>query len=235
MECIYLPELNETKIYYSISGTEAHHLKVIRINTGDTILVTNGKGISALANMERISKENYSATIKEFYKNIGELDFNVGLAIGILNNRDRFEFCLEKCVELGITDFYPLITDYSQNNKINIERLKNKSISTLKQCKRSVLPTIYNPISIIELLEKANRYDRIIIADESGIVPTKKQEIISNTFIFIGPEGGFSDKEIELFFNFSSSKNIIKWNLGNRRLRAETAAIIGVSLLSFGF
>jgi 16S rRNA (uracil1498-N3)-methyltransferase len=230
MECIYLPELNTNNKYYQISNTEAHHLKVLRVQSETPILVTSGKGLSALSTINRISKNDFSISIIEYYYNKGEVNFKIGLAISILDNRDRFEFAIEKSTELGVSDIFPLITDYSQQSKINKDRLIIKTINAIKQCKRSILPTIYNPMSIAELLNN-NNYNRIILADEYGITPEIKLKEPTDSIIFIGSEGGFSKNELDIF----DKKNIIKWNLGNRRLRAETSAITGISLLSFGF
>lgn len=241
MECIYLPELNIDNKYYQINSTEAHHLKVLRLQSAEQVLITSGKGISALATIVRNSKNDFSVNIKEYYFNKGEINFKIGLAIGILDNKDRFEFAIEKSTELGVSDIFPLITDYSQQTKINKERLITKTINVIKQCKRSILPTIHNPITTLELLNDNEKkldcynlslnFDRIILGDEYGIVPEKETHKISNSIIFIGSEGGFSKKELDVF----DEKKVIKWNFGNRRLRTETAAITGIILLSIGF
>jgi RsmE family RNA methyltransferase len=137
-----------------------------------------------------------------------------------------------------------LQTDFSQQTKINSERLYNKSIAAIKQCKRSCLPTIYPPILLDKLIERIadnsnndyfdsnhckNQNAQIILADEKGILPMKTLQTseANNSIVFVGAEGGFSEREIKLFPN-----TITKWKLGNRRLRAETAAITAVSILS---
>ena len=234
MECVYIPELNTKETNYKIADTEAHHLKVLRLQTGNQILITSGKGLMAQGTIIRTSKNNFEANTVKYFHNMGEVSFKIGLAIGILDNRERFEFAIEKCTELGVSAVYPLITDHSQQNKINKDRLITKTINTIKQCKRSVLPTIHNPITITELLENVKIFDRIIVADESGINVTNKLEKNINTLIFIGSEGGFSNTELDIFRE-KVSENIIIWNLGNRRLRTETAAITSISLLTLGF
>jgi 16S rRNA (uracil1498-N3)-methyltransferase len=245
MECIYIPEINQNETNYKISDNEAHHLKVLRLQSGNQVLITSGKGQMAIATINRTSKNNFEANIiKWFNNNMGEVNFKIGLAIGILDNRERFEFAIEKSTELGISAIYPLITEHSQQNKINKDRLITKTINTIKQCKRSILPTINHPTTITELLENEKSFDRIIVADENGTNVTKKLENDINTLLFIGSEGGFSDDELNIFRKKVPRKkvpdnvvidNVVMWNLGNRRLRSETAAITGVSLLSLGF
>ena len=197
MECIYLPELNNSNKYYQVPDAEARHLKVLRVQSGDKTLITSGKGIFALATVNRSSNSNFSVEIIEYYHNKSELDFKIGLAIGILDNREKLEFAIEKSTELGVNDIFLLLTDYSQRNKINKDRLITKTINTIKQCKRSMLPIIHNPISIFDLLNN-NNFDRIIIADESGINPKAKLEKNINSLIFVGSEGGFSKAELDI-------------------------------------
>jgi len=234
MECIYIPELNIKNTNYKILNDEARHLKVLRLQSGNQILITSGKGLMAIASVNRVAKNDFELNIIEYFENWGELDFKIALAIGILDNRERFEFAIEKCTELGVSDIYPLITEYSQQNKINENRLVTKTINTIKQCKRSILPTIHHPTTIVELLESEKKFDRIIVADENGTDVNEKLEKSIDTLVFIGSEGGFSNVELNIFRNKISEKIVI-WNLGNRRLRTETAAITLISLLSLGF
>jgi 16S rRNA (uracil1498-N3)-methyltransferase len=250
MECIYIENIDERAVKIDVPPDEAKHLKTLRINTANEILITNGKGICAVAEVERISKIDYRVEIKHILANYGELDNKISLAIGILDNGDRMEFCLEKCIELGVSEFFFLQTDFSQRTKINSERLYSKSIAAIKQCKRARLPIIHPPISLDKLIGEIadnsnnnhsdsnsnsnsnnckNKYSQIILADENGISPIKTFQTgeANNSIVFVGAEGGFSEREIKLFPN-----TITKWNLGNRRLRAETAAITAIGILS---
>lgn len=229
MECIYWPELSKNDQVIEIDGKEAKHLKVLNTKSGAKILITNGNGLCAEARAERIAKERYKADVIEFRENLGELPYRLGVAMGILDKRDRLEFALEKSIELGISDFYPLITKYTQKNKIQDERLFLKAIAAIKQCKRAKLPTIHAPIDVKNIDETAAEYDKIILLDENGSRPcfNDKQE---NILIVCGPEGGFDYSEIEMI---KGLPNTSLTALGNRRLRAETAAISAVVLNSF--
>ncbi|MDR0927797.1 MAG: 16S rRNA (uracil(1498)-N(3))-methyltransferase [Ignavibacteria bacterium] len=225
MECIYIPMLSFQTQHYPIPPAECQHLKALRIQTGTQMQITNGNGLSAIAVIERISKTEYNADVIEFMRNFGELDCKIGLAIGILDNKDRLEFAVEKSVELGVSEIFLLTTDYTQQMHINLERLVGKAIAAVKQCKRSVLPIIHPPIKLSELLN-ANDYESIVLCDEKGVRPAKVENS-SSILVFIGAEGGFSNAELDLF-----PANTLKWNLGNRRLRAETAAIVALGYLS---
>jgi 16S rRNA (uracil1498-N3)-methyltransferase len=245
MECIFVEELNLNSTKLAIPTVEAKHLKALRIKPNEQILITNGNGLSAIAtverinknierinkNIERINKNDYLANVEKLLPNYGELDYSLSLAIGILDSQDRFEFALEKCVELGVAEVFPLILDYSQHKKINQTRLISKAIAAIKQCKRSKLPTIHSPQTVRHLLENifnSTEKHQLILADENGEnpsnIPITKTH---NTIIFVGSEGGFSAKELSFF-----PQQTIKWNLGNTRLRAETAAIVSVGIFT---
>ena len=249
INCIYIenltahfPNINFEEVCDSnfftidIQQNEHKHLKALRIKQNEKILITNGQGIIALAMMELISKTSYKIRINKIIKQFNELPFRLGLAIGMLTNKERFEFAIEKCTELGVTDIFPIISDFSQTKNINYERIKSKTIAAITQCKRSCLPKIHSPISTVELIKSvtvqgsANYFDLIILADENGIQPTKQPNNLKdnkNIIAFIGCEGGFSERELNNF-----PIQTIKWNLGNRRLRAETAAILTIGILS---
>ena len=231
MECIFASDLNLDSTKLAIPATEAKHLKALRIKPQERILITNGNALSAIATVERTNKNDYLATIEEFIPNLGELDYSLSLAIGIIDAQPRFEFAIEKCIELGVSEIFPLILDYSQQKKINQERLISKAIATIKQCKRSKLPTIHLPQTVANLLENiASSIEKyqLILADENGINPLSIPTVSrSNTIIFVGAEGGFSERELSLF-----PKQTVKWKLGNRRLRAETAAIVSMGILT---
>jgi 16S rRNA (uracil1498-N3)-methyltransferase len=231
MECIYYPELNRTSKEVTISGKQAYHLKALRLNVGDSLFLTNGKGVLAEVLIIKIQKDNYTIDVKNINENYGELSVALGLAIPILDNRERFEFALEKAIELGISDFYPIITKYTQKKIINIERLKQKAIAAIEQCKRSVLPNIHEPIRLQELLKLNSPYEQFIISDMDGeyLQDNVPSTPLRMSLIFVGPEGGFSDDELELFHSDARCSFI---KLSSRRLRAETAAITVLGIIS---
>jgi len=228
MECIYYNELKENLKQISIQGELTKHLKALRICIGEKIMLTNGNGLSAVCSLINFDKKEFTFVSDSVVKNHGELPVKLGLAMGILSDRNRFEFALEKAVELGCSDFYPLITKHSETKKINLERLKSKAVSSLEQCKRSQLIVIHEPVDLKEFCQDLPHFENIILADENGASPELTKSL-SSCLCFVGPEGGFEKKEMELINGFENS---ISWSLGCRRLRAETAAISILSLAS---
>ncbi len=227
MECIYIPNIDTNSISISIPREEATHLKALRVNSGETILATNGSGLMCELIIERKGKIEYFGKINNVIENYGENANSIALAIGLLADKSRFEFALEKAIELGISDFFPLSLDFSQKFSINYQRLESKAISAIKQCKRSKLPIIHKERTLSELALIFNQFSSIIYADPSGELPSGNA-IGHRTLLIIGSEGGFSQEEIKLL----ESHKLTKWNLGNRRLRAETAAISALGFIS---
>ena len=227
MECIYYKDLVVKHDIIDIKGESAKHCRALRLRPGEKLMITDGCGVSYTTCLIKFDRDSYKFNVINNHTNLGEFDFRFGLALGILDNKDRFEFALEKSIELGITDFYPLICDHSQKKSCNYDRLLSKSISAMEQCKRSIITIIHSPIYIHDLLSGHN-FDRIILSDEDGLRLLPENNSLS-TLIFVGPEGGFSEKEIEII---RSTDKCFPLNLGNRRLRAETAAIMAVGSVS---
>lgn len=227
MECLYQPQLtNETKTI-TINDEEFRHLWALRLRIGEPIMLSNGIGLCAIAVLSDITKQAASLSIEEALPNYGEDTRRVALALGILENRDRMEFALEKATELGITDFFPIACEFSQKKTISIERLQSKAIAALKQCKRSWLPVIHSPMDVKALLENSKNWTRIIFTNMDDV---HQQDDMSSesALVMVGTEGGFSPKEITAIGNDSRTARLY---LGHRRLRAETAAIAALCSL----
>lgn len=227
MECIYFPGMGKTGEKLIIDGDEARHMRVLNIRSGDKVMVSNGNGLCARGVAERDSKTGFSVNILEYLDNFGENEYKLGLAIGILDSRDRLEFAVEKAVELGVTHIYPLITKYVQKSRVDSRRLLSKAITALKQCRRACLPVISKPVSIDELCNESKNFANTYLMDENGSLLPENPGGEDN-LVIIGPEGGFAEFEIEQLKNSGA----VPINLGIRRLRAETAAIASLAFFS---
>lgn len=226
MEALYSPDLAQGMKFIEIKGDEAKHIAALRLKQNESVYLINGKSLAAIAYLQERTKTSFIFYITQYIENLNEINVKIGLALGILESRERFEFALEKSIELGIYDFFPLITDFTQHRTINPERLHNKAIAAIKQCQRSRLPEIHQPQTITQLLQDRQVYSSIILTDIEGERPISAP-ILYPTLILVGPEGGFSDNEIKLIKE--DERTIIR-KLSPRRLRAETAAVVAVSL-----
>lgn len=234
MDCIYYPSFNINNNYINIERSHTNHLKALRIQLGNELILTNGEGLLVKTIFMDGDKESFIFKVTEIIEQFEEFPHRFALALAMLGTRDRFEFAFEKAVELGVTDFFPLITKHTQKEKIRKERLTAKAISAIAQSQRAMLPIIHNPINIIDLAEQFPSFDKVCIADiDAAPIPDNTGNNQYNSVIaIIGPEGGFSAEELDLL---RKKENSLFFSLGKKRLRSETAAIVSLGLLSKAF
>lgn len=213
---------------FTLNSIESNHLvNVLRLNIGDNIFLLDGLGTAYVAIIEQLSKNSVAGLIKKKIKKYGENKSCINLVPAIIK-RDRFETLIEKAVELGVRQIQPLILDHCQKKTINLDRCKKIIISSAKQCKRSFFPVINEPVSL-ELFLKGKKGDCFV-----GIQNASKSliEFVNNKMrsieLIIGPEGDFSKKEYDLL----KKNNVQPFNLGQRRLRSETASVAALSILN---
>ena len=231
-----LEHLSNIELYYSepekfsldlvnIDGDEYYHIaKVMRHKIGDEIYVTNGRGKIYQTQLKSISKLEAKVEIKKEYSYKNKFK-NVFFCVPKLKSHDRFEFALEKSVELGVSNFIVYNSKRSVGKGTKIERWRKITLSAMKQSLRSFLPTI----SEIKGLDEMTEMDaEIILFEQNAEKNIKELEIKPDRkYIFVfGPEGGLDQEELNLV-----SKNQI-YNLAENRLRSETAIINAASILS---
>lgn len=223
---------------YYISGADYNHIKnVLRMHEGDTFLVSEN-GISNLCKILCFENESVIAEIEEENYQSTELSVNIHLFQG-LPKSDKLELIIQKTTELGVFSITPtemnrsIVKIEDKKKKSKVERWQAISESAAKQSKRNIIPEIKSIVSFKEALNEASSYDMILVPfeAENGMESTKNalSEIRSgmNIAVFIGPEGGFDEKEIEA----AKEHGAKILSLGKRILRTETAAISAVSLL----
>lgn len=229
MVCFFYPSLNKQSNEIILTGDELKHFRALRLDKQEIVAVVNGKGLAGIGYVSQITKNSFQVNINHFVLNFGELERNISIAVGILDNKERFEFAFEKAVELRVKDFYPIISKFTQKKEIDTERLLRKGISAIKQTGRSILPTLHPPIFLKDLAIKFKNFDRVIVADLNG-KKFKSNIQWDNCLVVVGPEGGFDRSELNVF---KSYKNVELVNIGEFKLRTETAVtiILGALLL----
>lgn len=227
MHFFFDPELSASSD--CLPDNEVHHaFKVLRIKKGESIKIIDGKGFRAEA--EVISSQKTDIHYRIIYSELDPPSYpRITVAVGILKNSERYEWMVEKLTEIGVEKIIPLLSERVERKGLNLERLHKKILSAVKQSGKSRIPELTSPISIHELMKKTK--NRSFIA-YCGSASDKKifHEVIENqkdVTLVIGPEGGFSDDEI----NFFSEQGCSVVTLGDSRLRTETAAVIGCHTL----
>jgi 16S rRNA (uracil1498-N3)-methyltransferase len=161
--------LKENKIF--LTGDEYHHLsKVLRKKSGEIIQVTDGQYNIYECKIFQIDKNKIHCDILKKMSNLNEPSKNIHLYMAILKNMERFEFALEKAVELGISSFTPVITENCLNKSglsVNrIKRLQNISKSAMKQSQRCYLPKISEQVQLDMLIKETMIFKNKIVMYE---------------------------------------------------------------------
>ncbi len=202
--------------------------KVLKLKPGDQIIVFDKLGSEFLAQIELLSKDRCELTIIEKRDNLAEPKKKIHLFQTIIK-KDNFEWVIEKGTEAGVFSFTPILTERTIKTNLNFERLRKIAISATEQSGRIFVPTINQIEKFEDSLEK-NKNKFILFLDING-EPIKKffPEIqkAEEIYIFVGPEGGWSDKEI----NLAKENNIRIVSLGPRVLRSETLAPVIATLV----
>ena len=201
-----------------------HITRSFRKNIGDRVKITNGTGYLCNAEIVEMGKK-----IKVKIKSIEKFEssiYSVHIAISPLKNTSRFEWFIEKATELGVNQITPLICKYSEKKKVNIDRLDRILISSLKQSNQFFKPII-NSIKDFEDFIINNEDEKLMANLKTSNKINEQLFTQKNICLMIGPEGGFSNQEIEL----AKKHNIKQVTLGKSRLRSETAAIYGLSVI----
>jgi 16S rRNA (uracil1498-N3)-methyltransferase len=228
MDYFYAPPSLINNKSLSIQGEELHHLsKVLRKKVGETIIVVDGKEHAYEAVLESITKSSADCKILETFNRFNEPHVVVKLAFALLRNPSRLDFLVEKCTELGVREFIPMKTDRTIVSRVHRERLQKIALSAMKQCGRSFLPLIHSPMDFDEVLTYLGPCERKLITHEKANETITVDRRLETMGVLIGPEGGFTDKEIQAAVE-SGFKPV---SLGPRRLRSETAAIAVSSLI----
>ena len=139
---------------------------------------------------------------------------------------------IQKCTEIGITIFQPVTMEHTNISKINTERLRLIAIEAVEQSEQLSIPKIYQTTSFIEFIKNIEKNELVIACTVECIDVTISSILRGSTHtcisILIGPEGDFSEKEINAI---KTNKNIIETSLGHNILKGETAAIVATALI----
>lgn len=222
---LFYSNYKATDKYIVMNEIDSKHIsRSFRKKIGDNIRVTNGLG--CLCNAEIIER---GKKIKVKIKSIEKFEapnLSIHIAISPLKNISRFEWFVEKATELGISQITPIVCEHSEKKKVNTERLERILISSLKQSNQFFKPKI-NSINTFENFI-LNSEDQLLMANlKTSNKLSEKLFTKPNICLMIGPEGGFSESEI----NLAKKQDIKEVTLGNSRLRSETAAIYGMSII----
>lgn len=213
---------------FQIDAEETKHItKVLRKTVGDTIEITNGQGILYSARIIAIDKRECTVAVigSQTFPNVAP---QLTMAVAPTKNIDRFEWFVEKAVEIGVRRIIPLICDHSERTVLKRDRLLKIAVSAMKQSQSCHLPILSDLTSFTDCAANLTG-DKLF-----AYCPTEQTAYITKslrpnvpTTVFIGPEGDFSERE----FKFACQTSMTPVSLGPSRLRTETAAVHVCSLV----
>jgi 16S rRNA (uracil1498-N3)-methyltransferase len=217
-----------------LRGDESKHLaRVLRKKEGETVFVTDGMGRMFETVIDQITQSTTVCRIEAVHEEYNEMKTVVTLAVSPLKNPGRFDFLIEKATELGVRRILPLLSERTISHRDKQERLQKIALAAMKQCGRSRLPEITPSVKFDELLKTRNNYELACIPHEQTETDKTLFSLLQNytslksVLIAVGPEGGFSDGEIQK----AEAAGFLPVSLGARRLRTETAAIAALCAL----
>lgn len=194
---------------------------VLRFDAGDKVLLFDGRGDEFLCEFISLSKK--SAALKVLERKAGQKPAREITLCMALIKKDNFELVLEKATELGVSHIVLVQADRSEKKGVNYERAQKIVREASEQSGLATVPTVSEVISVEKLP------DDVVVFDPRGELPAREYFTAHTTApvsILIGPEGGFTDAEIESFH----ARNIPIVTTGPQILRAETAAIVALAL-----
>lgn len=233
---IYFPQPLTTGVTLALDEDNAAHLvRVLRMVDGDAVRIFNGSGVEFLATLTNVQKKSADITLGECLRDepISALKLHLGQ---VVSKGDRMDFTIQKATELGITDITPL---WSERCEVRLkgERLDKKiehwqsvAIAACQQSGRTRVPVIHEPQYFADWAKNCDA-DIGLLLHPHQQKPLSDYQTPQSIALLVGPEGGFSDAEVEM----ALASGFAGLTLGPRILRTETAALAALSVLQFQF
>ena len=224
-----------------ITGADVNHIRnVLRMRADEEVLIADGQGAEYRCKLTELGENEVRAQI------LWKLDGNAELASAItlfqgLPKSDKMDFIVQKCVELGVSRIVPVSTKRAvvkldaKKEQTRLKRWNTISESAAKQSGRGVIPEVSGVMSFGKALEEAKKLDVLLIPYERAEHMAETRRVMGeirpgqSVGIFIGPEGGFEESEVEEAVA-AGAKAI---TLGKRILRTETAGLAVMAMLGY--
>jgi len=221
---------------------QAHQIRnVLRMNKGDRIIALDNTGYEYEVVLTEIKKDRVLGQIEQKRPAAGEPQVRLTLYQSLLS-RDKFELVLQKCTEVGVSRFVPVITQRSlvrgadtvTPNKL--ARWQRIIIEAAEQSHRGRIPELNQPVQFEQALASLGAFDCCLIASPAeqkislrAALQRSNRNKPQTIALFVGPEGGFTEQEVTL----AADAGAVAFSLGPRILRTETASIVAAALILY--
>ena len=223
-----------------ITGRQAHQLReVLRLDVGARIIVLDGRGLEYLVELLDITMERIIAEVVKCYRCPNEPRIQITLYQALLKGR-KFELILQKCTEIGVVGFVPIVCErciVGSPSRSRISRWERIITEAAEQSGRGIIPTLNSVARFEEACEEADGFSLLPWEGEENMGIRAALQAGSSAGgatrlnVFVGAEGGFSTREVDL----ARSKGLVPVTLGKRILRAETAGMVAIAAILYEY
>lgn len=231
MHLFYTPDIVHDGFFQLNEEESKHAIRVLRLRLNDEVWLTNGKGDLFQAQVLEDHPKRCKLQIINHIAEYNKRNYHVHMAVAPTKNNARFEWFLEKATEIGIDEITPILCDHSERNNVNIDRFNKVITAALKQSLKAYHPQL-NPMQKFSDVLTTNTRGKMLLAYCKASSDDRIETVINpgdDLLIFIGPEGGFSDNEIEK----AREQQVSLVSISGSRLRTETAALVACHSIAF--
>ena len=223
MHLFYTPDI-ASDIYTLDEQESKHCIRVLRLKIGDEIILTDGIGNMYFTKIIEDHPKRCTVKVTEVKKESGKRPFKIHIAVAPTKNIARIEWFIEKATEIGIDEITPLVCEHSERKIVKTERLTKVVTSAVKQSLKAYHPVMNDAIDFKKFVHQEFKGEKFIAycSDEYRDSLKNIYKKGKDALILIGPEGDFSQAEVELAIKHGFKPV----SLGSSRLRTETAALL---------
>jgi 16S rRNA (uracil1498-N3)-methyltransferase len=230
---IYLDKKLNLDLDLILEKEDAHYLThVMRLREGDNVFLFNSKDGEFKGEVISSDKKNTKVKLISKIENINKPG-NISLIFSLIKS-SKLDYLIQKCTEVGVKSFSPVISEKSVAKNLNVQRTERIIKKSCEQSNQLYLPAIHAVEKLDKKLKSLDKNSIVFFADINSS-NKKIEEVLKNNknsefYLLVGPEGDFSLKERDLLNNMS---NCIPISLGQNILRSETAAVVGLTILNY--
>lgn len=225
----YAEQLNMQEPHFTLDeATSKHCVQVLRMQEGEALLLTDGRGTRVTATIVVAHKRNCQVVLSGATFTPAPIP-SIIIGISPVKNTSRFEWFLEKVTEVGISGVVPLLCKRTERDHFRYDRMKNILVAAMLQSQQVWLPELQEPVAFDVVVAGATNGQRYIAhcLEDQKFTLRELHDPAGDSLLLIGPEGDFTPEEIAAALH-GGFKPV---TLGNTRLRTETAGMVGAVLL----
>ncbi len=223
MQIFYVPGITGNTCLMDENNSR-HSIRVLRMTKGDRLKLVDGNGNLYEGIISDPDPSACRVTITNVIRDFENRGYRLHIAISPIKNQERFEWFIEKSVEIGVDEITPLVCRNTEKPGIKRDRINSIIISAMKQSLKAFMPSLKEPVAFSEFIDSDRTGIKMIATCNRDSERKKINQVYeksSDAVILIGPEGDFTGEELNLAFR----KGYKPVHLGTSRLRTETAGI----------